>query len=312
VKRKRGGGGPWRAFVSKHWGDVLDYSVLAERYRALSVADKKQYVEEGKRLSMEARHRQGPRVSQKSKTKRALAEILRERQVRALTQAASANGSGEPTVLVVPADGGDVSAFAQSMKRAKSHAAAQRAAKHRRILARSDKLGSFAQHQRRHVHDDLGAAGAGSDLCGLQTCGVPGFCDTIDVVLPSQEVANKALHQATSKGRKRGTELLEHVGDVWAAKHTVITQVSSLALPANLPSASMCYLAGVCLCSPEGKELRRLRNSWARQLLLPYFKPHTPGRKLLTVGSLILRVEALEALANDPSAPTLPCSMWWH
>ena len=59
TQRTRRGGGAWRAFVSAHIHNDSDFASLGRKYRQLSDVEKAYYKAEGRKMTQDARHREG-------------------------------------------------------------------------------------------------------------------------------------------------------------------------------------------------------------------------------------------------------------
>ena len=72
------------------------------------------------------------------------------------------------------------------------------------------------------------------------------------------------------------------------------------------PKGRWCNVAGVCLCTPAGRRLHRLRESLQDCVIKPLSKPHTAGRARLKDGRWLLRLTGEVSNFTDLFASDAP------
>lgn len=75
----------------------------------------------------------------------------------------------------------------------------------------------------------------------------------------------------------------------WADSHQAVPEGSAEGAAATEKTTSECYKAGRCLCTNEGKELRRLRNNFLKALKKAC-PPNSAERKALASGDIVARL----------------------
>lgn len=102
--------------------------------------------------------------------------------------------------------------------------------------------------------------------------------------------------------------------ECWEAMHATLPERNSPACSAPAMQPSVCWTAGRCICSPEGRALNSLRGSFLKRMSRA-FPPRSPERALLVGGDIVLRLrgspdpEDMEALVNlDQPFPVV----WLH
>jgi hypothetical protein len=114
----------------------------------------------------------------------------------------------------------------------------------------------------------------------------------LDFAPDSALVAQKALslRQQQASGASLGTALALD----WASRTATVTQGTVAPLPdptAQEQRASRCRLAGICLCSPEGRVLARFGNAFLNPLRAQ-FRPATAARIDLKEGRIVVAMQA--------------------
>ena len=85
---------------------------------------------------------------------------------------------------------------------------------------------------------------------------------------PSADEVQRAVGHASAQSKKSG--LAARLEIDWSARHEVVPGGEGTAEPAD--HGSPCYVAGICLCSEEGKKLRSRANTCVKHVkaVCPY------------------------------------------
>ena len=124
--------------------------------------------------------------------------------------------------------------------------------------------------------------------------------------------------------KSRGSNLGAALELDWQRKTRIIGDAGLATIPDKTKKerdADQCRLAGVCLCSAEGKVLKRFGVALLNIGLKPFSKPYSVGRRLLSQGFLVV---ALASLPRPPKGTKLDdlvppdvvedprCATWKH
>jgi hypothetical protein len=84
------------------------------------------------------------------------------------------------------------------------------------------------------------------------------------------------------------------------------------------PKGRFCNQAGVCLCTPAGRRLHKLREALQSVVIKPLSAPHTAGRQELKDGRWLVRLtgevsNAMDLFASDaPIVETTEATLYYH
>jgi len=270
--RSSGGGGLWRAFIRHSTlghKRAADFTQLAEKYKTIDDNLRQQLLEQGARATQHNRDTAGGLQRSLSsfgptsrEVQRRQAKLRREGAV----QRALGNGDAphqalddEAAVAVVQrAQRGEI-----TVQQAMTSARLQRCV-HRDVLAR--RAEQDAGQVRAHV-EQLDQAKASLVAALPPLAGFPGelrpvaTSSTSTMALVPEVESSKTLVQMLHASRQK-TNLGQALDNDWKSKHQPILHDKCVPLPDAVPRKGRppCDEAGVCLCSPKGKQTFHLRN----------------------------------------------------
>lgn len=117
------------------------------------------------------------------------------------------------------------------------------------------------------------------------------------------------LLASMSAHNSRHQQFLQRADSEWDHQHAVLTHAAADVVP-PAPRASPCLMAGFCVCSPGGKKVIEIRNSWHKSCLVPVNPEGPLGMPLLLEGFLVVRLDAFATDAGEDDAPHE--SRWLH
>lgn len=121
-------------------------------------------------------------------------------------------------------------------------------------------------------------------------------------LLLSPDLGQADIPTSAAWAQKSGaTNLNSSVREAWRQMHTSLLEAQCPPCEESMPQPSPCFEAGVCLCSPEGKELRRVGAAFLAAMKKE-FPAVGPARKLLSSASVIVRIEGTLVSSDDIEA----------
>ena len=288
-------GGPWRAYVRQQASS--DLRAVAERYRALGPAELEALREEGAQARDAARRG----VAQGTSFGPKRAEIARATRQR-LAESRLARLDGAVGKLSVDT----VLAVADTLARSPSEVVKELRAMNKlanraeREEEESDRLALVeydAEHSARY-REQLVPHAPHAKCVAESLVAVPASSDHPVVELAPERTASVVDSMfAWEQDHLRKTNLLSTSAAVWERLHNIVPAkaVSEATMeddeePAEEYPLSKCWVAGVCLCTPDGKRLFRLRNAWLRILKQACPRLNPEHKELLARGRVFCKV----------------------
>lgn len=272
---KRGGGGPYRAFIHHRYaGQVgrIDWAAMRVEYKALSPEQRAQYEEWGRHATIA--HRRGGRAFGPTvrETQRARARQNRQQQV------AVAQELGREALLRSFAGSSADGGLEVALRGVAPTALARRSAGSWNEIVESSQKAIRLQGQQRHAMDSE-LANARLAICAklmesetgqaLVACMAPD-AGSRDL---TPEVSGVSLlrlwrwkpHDTLDKAARAlclrrelpvGRALMEALDSGWEQRHTMVCSEDAPKIGLVPQRQSKCCLEGVCLCSDEGRSTR--------------------------------------------------------
>lgn len=107
----------------------------------------------------------------------------------------------------------------------------------------------------------------------------------------------QTLHEAVAWARwSKASALSGCLAQSWDEMHRTVMEDQCGPCNADCPPPSECLLAGMCVCSGDGKELKKLRSLFLRAMKTT-FPPTTPQRSMLLGGGIVVR---MTSSSRDP------------
>lgn len=161
-------------------------------------------------------------------------------------------------------------------------------------------------------------AGRGAEAIAKLVTEVPGLsafqlraeplgpCLAIEVLPPATDTVIDSAAWAQSA---LGTNLAANLEEFWKQRHQAVlpTHAPTASTSAESHSVSLCFSAGVCLCSEQGKIVKELGCLFLA-LMRRTFPNHSEEKALLVSGSIVVRFsgapssEDYDAILADPAA----------
>lgn len=98
--------------------------------------------------------------------------------------------------------------------------------------------------------------------------------------------------------QSKETTLSAELRRFWTSAHKTVMDANSPAIGSVAQGQSPCRLAGVCVCSAEGKMLKKFRNAfiaWMKTV----FPPHMPQRAGLLQGRMVVRLRGMPDMTDE-------------
>jgi len=330
-QRKRGGGGPWRAFIALNAGSGSpDLGYLATLYRNLDEGEK----EELHRLGAQGtrRHREGdgrsfgPTGKDRQRARAATEFQNSVQQAQSATQASSGlrsilddKAAGDPDMAVAVAASDGPNAWSRVLA-VKALCKAQA-----RLELESRNAGSAA------IDEFQASPALGKSIIQACTSTVPALAGSDGVLqaVPTGPIAGAAVHHlhwrpvdalkdaGSLMALARGAKVMKAANAMlecfWGKLHE---QISSDPLPTNLPKPPKraCFNAGLCVCGANSyvatiaaRAVKGMKAAACNKL----------GRKMLQQGDFVLALvgrsrEQVEAAPGDAEALVPSECLWRH
>ena len=300
TKTKRGGGGAWRAHVSKRLrAGLSDFKAIAEEYHTRSAEDVASGSHEGAQGT--ERHRVGLPAFGPTRRQLTLAQVRNEaiafNQQHALADRSFVEAAEQaiaPVLRVCNAQ--NVDHMVRVVNKADALLASARAAAEQ---AMRDRQRDFASGLGKGLAEDMcdivpSLQTVRSSLYALPLGDASADLRQFRLVPDSQEVARRAVTIDAAPTRKHSVmcNLGVALDGYWCARQRPI--YSGHGEDHKEPRAiaeTKCHMAGHCLCSEEGRVLYRLRNSILRWM--KFLTPRgSPERELLADGHYVFGLRA--------------------
>lgn len=313
--RGRRGGGPYRAFLRLHWHEDRDYGSLSEKYKHISEEERQLCIELGRQMTEAARSAEGPRMSLKRRVDRQVQKDVKRLRLQEHSQAAASSGAShnpgrdllQQAIIACSAQ-----ALPESLAVARQQDAA--ASAHRRTNDESlrSELQAHATAQEQRLAEDLGRistfwrSSTGNNQSGIADL------DTCDILLSSREHASRVLAYLQEHPRKHH-HIFETFGKDWERRHAMLHHDAAKKLDGGRKSGvSKCWALCFCTCTQTGKQTKAMRVSWSLHALNRCCRPLSEGRRLVSDGHFLCRIESYDAQEVADDCDIEPVSQFWH
>lgn len=303
VKRKRGGGGAWRAHCSKKMraGERLPGGGFAASYRSRTEDEIAEDGEAGERATRA--HRLNLASFGLSRRQSAVARIHNAALAMNRMHAADTDGRAltDASAIATLAGSGCTAESYEDLTKILRRADKVVASEARAADLRVDQAArAFADTRGKALvgaaASDIAAANDFRDIMFASPSDASGLgIERIQLEPNSQATATRAMAFDTEEGHERSSERNLGVGldAYWSARSKAICAEEWTGPPDDGPrKESMCFLAGRCLCSAEGRKLKRFRNKFMENHKLLTMRG-TPERQMLTDAFLVWRLRGV-------------------
>lgn len=289
--RKRGGGGPWRAFCSEaRGGKRPDWRELGRQYNALTPEARLKYESMGK-LGTLARAYGGSAFGDNSKRLRlALDRASVDQRCRELEASALAIfDDGARCLSLAPG------ALGAATKQAKRDVRLARRAKVEGQRAVADNIVDWVQGGGMQRRDKLALSvkSLAKDIPGFYNMPSHFFDNVFRWVCPNASVVPRMLGLQKSSAH---APFFEKLAVEWSGLHNVVEHNEQPKLPGEEPSRSQakpsCLLAGMCLCGVAGDAIWKMKLGVLRAMRSAMQSPAL--RQDLCDGRIVLRFMCAE------------------
>lgn len=298
-RSKRGGGGPYRAFVSDHYAACPDFRVLSQRYKRLPQDQRLYYVERGRELTFAHKTRAGPTMSHKRAAERAAAKAeklsLRAKRLRSGPPIADAEDGGGVVAETTLALRGRCLREARALVVGNARADTDVRAAEREALAAT--LSAHCEAEAKQAQGAMGEALPFYSRLRGDLQPAPADIARLSLNFPAKRLAVDMLAHLRVHPRKN-SETLRALRQSWERRHELVG--CNDATPIDKAVANnLCLRSGVCLCNEKGRKTKAMRTSWGVQALARSCKAGSHGRSLLNQGRLICRLESYERVGGE-------------
>lgn len=303
-KRKSSFGGGLRAYIRLHHHEERSFAVLARRYRELGPIEREKVQRLGREMT--ALGQAAPSVGRMGPRRRAARAVAKRKREVALDSRLAAIKDDEGIDDLQLSRSERVSQPESSLRsaiqaaRQESHVESQVKGLQSRELAAA--LDGFVKERTPDALNDLGEILKFAKVADPGAFAVPAQQQSLEFAFPSLKEATKLLATSWAHPR-RFQHFLEAIDNDWERKHASIGPPTSPAFQGLTPAmGGACWKAGVCICSPEGRDLQAVRRMWWAKMYTGRFKFGTEARALLAQGSLVCRLdgESLHEEGIDP------------
>ena len=294
--KKKGGGGPWRAYVRLHTlgsSNPTPLSELALGYRAIRTAGGHDYQElqrAGRVASVVAKLADRRLKTSFGIWTRRLAQCRRQALHRALhTQwkGLLLPDKAQQVIHYADARGGDIGLAVQIAKGVEKVRALQKQDELAAQYACLKSFGAKRASDSQFLQQNLPAlAGLGV----LTPCPCPtAMCFRVD----PQPCADAGVQGCAYACAHRKSNLSTSLQQDWEDKHKVIEERQCDPIGPTQEGKGACLLAGVCICSGEGKRLRQFRSRVMQTVRRVFIQEVRSGlRQKLSNGSVCLMLNS--------------------
>lgn len=302
AKGRRGGGGAWRAFVHQETSGQPgrpDLAELAARYRALDDDRRADLAELGKAGTRQ--HRLDPTRQPFGVTEAERARFLEARADAAHTQqlaakCATTRSAELAKALVQQQTGGFKASEAISAAHRRMRALASRTKKEDK--RRTDVLRSFAASESKDIAAEVRDMLAFPADMPLELLAVPNRAfPMFEVQSHASKLAAKMVASSIQKGPTTpigeiGRQLGLGLEAFWHAEHKDLLHSEPTPLPKGmrLQRGSLCWQAGFCVCSGEGRKVSTFRTRFLQQLSSWFPRGNSEVRSKLQDGFFVLHL----------------------
>ena len=303
VKKRKGGGGSYRAFVhihSKGKKGKANFKDLSVRYKAAQESGDPQLqnlVTLGRAATVAARGSSGSAFGMKSREvsrlslKRAReAAFHRSRSVDHITRAKLVAKDS----LLQQGHLENAISTARKMMRMDTQA------RHRAEQEQVDLLQRWVDVVGSEFMHGLASSVPGMAVENAQPVPTPRG-PAVEICATTSATATSAAAWAS---HSHETNLATWLEKDWLQRHLTIPESSCTPLTPAAPHVQKgrCQDAGYCLCSPHGRELHRMRNSFLRIMKDTYVSKHEKAK--LGLGEVVIRCTRSNPLSPSPSSAT--------